>query len=115
MEPKNAEKDVQDMTRDLERALWAKWIPRLKTVSRQVSGGDAYNWGYSDQVGQDVASYEGVPGPIADRFEILGILSEAGLSGISKWNSANESEYTKLKAWADRFLAPGGHPIWNTK
>jgi hypothetical protein len=111
MEPNTSDKDIKRMATELERAMWAKWMSRLHTVSTQVSGGNAYEWGYSDEVGKTVDSYEGVPGPIADRFEALGILKEAGTT-ISMWHSA-EAEDKKLIAWANRFLADGGHPIWN--
>jgi hypothetical protein len=114
MDVSTSEKNVKDMARDLERAMWAKWIPRLRTVSTMASGGNAYDWGSSDQVGQQVENYAGVKGPIEDRFRELNILQEAGLDGIHWYNSA-ASEDTKLIAWANRFLAPGGHPIWNSK
>jgi hypothetical protein len=107
------EKDVDAMARDLERGMWAKWMPRLKSVSRLTSGGDVYNWGYSEDVGKEITSYEGVKSPVEVRFKELNILSEAGLDGIHWYNSA-DSEDTKLISWANRYLAPGGHPVWNS-
>jgi hypothetical protein len=112
MAENTTEKDIEAMAIDLERGMWAIWMDRLHTVSIMTSGGDAYNWGYSDDVGKKVDTYEGVSGPIADRFQALGILRDAGTT-ISMWHSA-ESEDRKLLAWAQRYKAPGGHPVWNS-
>jgi hypothetical protein len=107
MSEKTSEKDIDDMARDLERAMWAVWMPRLKTVQ--------YFWTRPVYVGEEPElrpsdSYEGVKGPVEDRFKALNILQEAGTT-ISMWHSA-ESEDTKLIAWADRFTKTN-HPVWN--
>jgi hypothetical protein len=106
------EQKVNVMARDLERAMWAKWIPRLRIVSIIQPSGDLPSSSYFPQVGERVENYAGVKGPIEDRFRELNILKEAGLDGIHWYNSA-ASEDTKLIDWANRFVAPHGHPIWN--
>jgi hypothetical protein len=109
--PTEQEKHITDLAKDAERVMWANWIPRLKTESIMTSGGNAYDWGYAEGVGEKVANYEGVKGPIEERFTALNILQEAGTT-ISMWHSA-ESEDTKLINWAANFLQKA-NGMWNS-
>jgi hypothetical protein len=135
MDPDKSEQNVTAMAFDLERAMWAKWMPRLRTVSTMTPFDSGYE--VRGRVGdrlpghlvQPAAARPGLPaeadltkedyaavkGPIENRFRELKILQEAGLPDGIHWYHSAQSEDTKLLAWARRFLAPGGHPVWNTE
>jgi hypothetical protein len=80
----------KDMADELERGIWAKWMPQLKRGTRFV--------GKEDRVKVD---YEGVGSAIEDRLADLGILEMANVR--IHWYHSAESEDTKLIAWAQSY------------
>lgn len=98
----------EQMAKDLERAMWAAWMPRL-SCGQIVQGGvvpDAYLGDKSGAVPGAGGAYlkdlyASIRGPIAARLGALNILNEAGV-GIH-WYQSSESEDKPLIDWASRF------------
>jgi hypothetical protein len=83
---------IGTMADELERGIWAAWLPGLKST-RSVAG----HSGYSGKV--DL--YASVGGEIEDRLEELGILKAAGVE--IHWYQRAETEGKGLIAWAQGY------------
>jgi hypothetical protein len=80
----------EEMADELERGIWAQWMPQLNRGTKIV--------GKADRV---VTEYDGVGSAIEERLDKLGILRMANVS--IHWYHSAESEDTQLIAWAQRY------------
>jgi hypothetical protein len=112
MDPAKSEEDRKRMAYDLERAMWAKWMPRLRTAP----GFHLPIVGIFDpSYGGKRWDYEDVKPSIEARFKKkeeggLNIFVEAGMDGIH-WYKSRRLEAETLISWAGRFRRD--HPVWN--
>ena len=91
--------NVASMQKELERAMWAKWLPSLKRIEKQWRGG-MHTGGY-----RDTTVYDDPTSPVEDRLDKLGISKESGvgkLRGSWTW----EDEVKKLISWANSYKQP---------
>jgi hypothetical protein len=84
--------DDQTMVDDLERLIWALWIPRLHTTPKETRCG----WWTCDEVPVDV--YARVYKPVDDSFVRLRILTQ------DQTDLSREDEYKLLIAWGEKYL-----------
>jgi hypothetical protein len=83
------------MADDLERGMWAAWMPALRTVEHHTDvliGPD------------DIEAFKSISGPLEERFKALGILQAAGVT--VKWTQFAETEDRPLMDWAKKFTVP---------
>ena len=86
----------EKMVQDLERGIWAKWIPGLHTTE-QVCEWTCAKTG----IVTTREEFESIYSPVEDRFKELGILKEANVE--IHWYQSAEKEDRKLMAWASQF------------
>jgi hypothetical protein len=89
------DKIVADLADDLEKYIWANWIPRLRRITSQSLGGSSPGW--------SMYEYSSVSSPftasaVESRLSELGILEEAGVK--IKWLQDAGIEVEKLIDWA---------------
>jgi hypothetical protein len=105
------EKQIADLAYDMERGMWAVWMRRLINLEwkedplqdhPRVDADDQHRFE------RQVVDYEGVRGPIAERFTELNILKEAGTT--IEWYHSAKSEDIKLLHWAIQFKS--NPPSW---
>jgi hypothetical protein len=99
------------MQMELERGLWAKWMPSL----------ESYDYNKPDYV-LDHSKYKSIGSAIEERFKLLGILRMADVS--IHWYQKAKSEDLKLIAWANSYKVQdyatlkkgeGMWPTWSKK
>ncbi|MBK9337489.1 MAG: hypothetical protein IPM98_13335 [Lewinellaceae bacterium] len=83
------------MQNQLERGMWAMWLPSLKGTRWRTFKEDAY----------EVPAYADPTVPVEDRLDYLGISKESGVGKFrGTWTS--EDEVKKVITWADSYKQP---------
>lgn len=88
------------MANELERLIWALWIPRLRQVETWGSGchyKSIFNW-WCDSGGKSV-EYVKVYDPVDNRFVALGIENQ------SETNDDRETEDKRVIRWAEAYMS----------
>ena len=86
--------DDQTMADDLERLIWAMWVPRLRTQERKVS----YINAEAIEYGDDVDVYARVYKPVDDCFVRLRIVTQ------KETDLSRDKEDKLLIAWGEKYL-----------
>jgi hypothetical protein len=88
---------IQAMAWELERGMWAKWMPSLRTIRSQ----EAPAYRAELRFPSNTIVYESLCTSLTDRFADLAILKEAGVT--PHWWKSAESEDKPLIAWAAKY------------
>ena len=96
--------DDQTMADDLERLIWALWVPRLRTkeIYDRLGGRIESSYRISERVNagelKEVDVYARVYKPINDRFVALGIETK------KETDLSRDKEDKLLIAWGEKYL-----------
>jgi len=95
--------DVATMQNQLERGMWAKWLPSLKRTRSIGMSPGSFEFNYSAEA--EETYYDDLTEPVEDRLDYLGISAESGVGkfrGTWTWSD----EVKKAVDWAYSYRQP---------